>query len=71
MTWIQQDHPNDSDERQEGRFTVNRWLTLILMGLLFGCAVYHPRPLEPLKIEAELRAQIICKWAHIICKQVR
>lgn len=43
----------------EERFTVNRWVSLILIGLLLGCARYHPQPLEPPKVEAELRGRTL------------
>src|SRR5712692_5225175 len=39
--------------------SVKGWGSLLLAGLLSGCAVFEPRPLEPAKVEAEFRARAL------------
>ncbi|MBI3628519.1 MAG: hypothetical protein HY217_02860, partial [Candidatus Rokubacteria bacterium] len=33
------------------------WPALVVAGLLAGCAVFQPRPIEPAKVEAEFRGR--------------
>ena len=35
------------------------WLAFIVFGLLPGCVTFHPRPIEPLRIEAEFRERTL------------
>src|SRR3989442_10258223 len=38
---------------------VKGWGSLLLAGLLSGCAVFEPRPLDPAKVEAEFRGRAL------------
>ena len=38
---------------------VKGWPSLLVAGLLFGCAVFEPRPIEPAKVEAEFRGRTL------------
>src|SRR5712691_9530262 len=38
---------------------VKGWVALLLAGLLSGCAVFEPRPIDPAKVEAEFRGRAL------------
>lgn len=38
---------------------VKGWPSLLVAGLLFGCAAFEPRPIEPAKVEAEFRGRTL------------
>ena len=36
---------------------MNRYLVIVLGSLLAGCSIYHPRPIQPEKIAAQLESR--------------